>query len=268
MNILVNGRTDKGIVRSNNEDNLYLDDTMGLLVVADGMGGHASGEVASKMAIDVIRDYFKVSEDDRVALVGKYREEYSEMTNYIDSAVSLANRAIYEAAKSNSAWQGMGTTVAAALLNGNRLSIAHVGDSRVYLVRAGNIEQLTDDHSVVYEQVKRELLTKEEAQKSEMKNLLTRALGATSDVDVDVDELTLAGDDILILCTDGLNSMVSDDDILSIVVSTNDPAAACESLVNMANKNGGKDNVTVIIGYMRKKCWYSFLLNIKEWFRR
>ncbi|MCX5842867.1 MAG: SpoIIE family protein phosphatase, partial [Deltaproteobacteria bacterium] len=115
---------------------------------------------------------------------------------------------------------------------------------------------------------KRELITKEEAQTSEMKHLLTRALGTSSEVEVDVDELTLAGDDILILCTDGLNSMVSDDDILSIVVSTNDPAAACESLVNMANKNGGKDNVTVIIGYMRKKCWYSFLLNIKEWFRR
>lgn len=268
MNILVNGRTDKGLVRSNNEDNFYLDDTMGLLVVADGMGGHASGEIASKMAIDVIRDYFTIRKEGTAALVGKYREEYSEMTNHVGSAVSLANRAIYDAAKSDPAWQGMGTTVAAVLLNGNRLSIAHVGDSRVYLVRAGNIEQLTDDHSVVYEQVKRELLTKEEAQKSEMKNLLTRALGTTSDVDVDVNELTLAGGDILILCTDGLNSMVSDDDILSVVVSTNEPATACEMLVNMANNNGGKDNITVITGYMRKKCWYSFLLNIKEWFRR
>lgn len=268
MNILVNGRTDKGRVRSNNEDNLYLDDKGGLLVVADGMGGHASGEIASTIAVEVIRDYFRAVKENRAALVGKYREEYSEMTNHISSAVSLANIAIYDAAKNNSAWQGMGTTVAAALLNGNRLSLAHVGDSRVYLVRAAHIEQLTDDHSVVYEHVKRELLTKEEAQTSEMRHLLTRALGTTSEVEVDVDELTLAGGDILVLCTDGLNSMVSDDDILSAVVSTHDPATACEMLVNMANDNGGKDNITVITGYLRKKCWYSFLLNIKEWFRR
>lgn len=268
MDILVDGRTDKGLVRSNNEDNFYLDDKAGVLVVADGMGGHASGEIASKMAIDVIRDYFTVLKEERTTLVGKYQDEYSEMTNRIGSAVRLANKAIYEAAKSNSAWQGMGTTVAAVLLNGNKLSIAHVGDSRVYLVRAGNIEQLTDDHSVVYEQVKRELLTKEEAEKSEMKHLLTRALGTTPGVDVDFDELTLVGGDILILCTDGLNSMVSDDDILSVVVSTNDPASVCETLINMANNNGGKDNITVIAGYMRKKSWYSFLFNIKEWFRR
>ncbi len=129
--------------------------------------------------------------------MGKYREEYSETTNHISSAVNLANVAIYEGAKNNSAWQGMGTTVAAAWLNGNRLSVAHVGDSRVYLVRAAHIEQLTDDHSVVYEQVKRELITKEEAQTSEMKHLLTRALGSSSEVEVDVDELTLAGGDII-----------------------------------------------------------------------
>ena len=268
MEIFVHGKTDKGLVRTNNEDNFFLDNKTGLLVVADGMGGHASGEIASKIAIDVIRDYFEVSKVKGAAPAGNYQEEYSETAIDVGSAVSFANKAIYEAAKSNSAWQGMGTTVAAALLNGNRLSIAHVGDSRVYLVRAGNIEQLTDDHSVVYEQMKRELLTKEEAQKSEMKHVLTRALGTRSDVDVDVDELTLAGGDILILCTDGLNSMVSDDDILSVVASTNDPASACETLINMANTNGGKDNITVIAGYMRKKCRYSFLLNIKEWFRR
>lgn len=268
MNILVNGKTDRGRVRSHNEDNFYLDEKGGLLVVADGMGGHASGEIASKIAVDVIRDYFHAVNENRAAFVGEFREEYSEMTNRISSAVSLANRAIYEAAQSNSAWQGMGTTVAAALLNGNKLSIAHVGDSRVYLVRAGYIEQLTDDHSVVYEQVRRELLTKEEAQKSEIKNLLTRALGTAAEVDVDIDELSLADGDVLVLCTDGLSSMVSDDEILSVVASTKDPASACETLINMANNNGGNDNVTVITGYMRKKCWYSFLLNIKEWFRR
>lgn len=232
------------------------------------MGGHSSGEIASKLAVDGIRDYFKALKEGRSGLVGKYDEEYSETTNVLCSSMGLANRAFYEAAESNAGWQGIGTTVAAVVINRNRLSIAHVGDSRVYLGRAGDIEQLTDDHSVVYEQVKRELLTSEEAQKSEIRNLLARALGVAFDVEVDVNELTLSVGNILILCTDGLSSMVSDDDILCLAVSTKNPAAACDRLVELANKQGGKDNITVIVGYVRNKSWISFLLNFKEWFRR
>jgi serine/threonine protein phosphatase PrpC len=262
------GGTDKGLVRPNNEDGFYIDEKTGLFVVADGMGGHASGEIASKLALDIIRDYFKAFHEGRAALVGKFDEEYSDTAKAIGSAVRLANQAIYEAAKSNAGWQGMGTTVAAVVINRNRLSIAHVGDSRVYLVRAGDIEQLTDDHSVVYEQVKHDLLTREEARKSEMRNLLTRALGVAADVEVDISELTLSAGDILVLCTDGLNSMVSDDDILNLAVSVRDPAAACDGLIELANKQGGRDNITVIAGYVRKKSWISFLLNFKELFRR
>ncbi len=268
MEISACGRTDKGLVRPNNEDGFNVDVKAGLFVVADGMGGYASGEIASKLALDIIRDYFKAFHEGRAALVGKFDEDYSETTKAIGSAVRLANQAIYEAAKSNVSWQGMGTTVAAAVISKNKLSIAHVGDSRVYLVRAGDIEQLTDDHSVVYEQVKHELLTREEAQKSEMRNLLTRALGVASDVEVDVSELTLSTGDILVLCTDGLTSMVSDDDILALAVSMNDPTVVCDRLVELANKQGGKDNITVIVGYVRNKSWISFLLNFEEWFRR
>jgi len=268
LEIIACGRTDKGLVRPNNEDGFYIDEKAGLLVVADGMGGHASGEIASKLATHAIRDYFKAFKESRVTLIGKFDEEYSEMAKTIGSSVRLANQAIHEAAKSNVAWQGMGTTVAAVVINGNRLSIAHVGDSRVYLVRAGDIEQLTDDHSVVYEQVKRELLTSEEAQKSKIRNLLTRALGVSSDVEVDVSELTLSAGDILVLCTDGLNTMVSDDDILALAASSKDPAAVCDRLVELANKQGGRDNITVIVGFIRNKSWISFLLNLKEWFRR
>jgi serine/threonine protein phosphatase PrpC len=268
LEIIACGRTDKGIVRPNNEDGFYIDDKAGLLVVADGMGGHASGEIASKLAIDVIRDYFRAFKEGRAPLIGKFDEEYSETSKAIGSSLHLANKAIYEAANSNAGWQGMGTTVAAVVINKNRLSIAHVGDSRVYLVRAGDIEQLTDDHSIVYEQVKRELLTREEAQKSEIRNLLTKALGIASDVEVDISELTLSSGDILVLCTDGLNSMVSDDDILTLAVSTKDPAAVCDSMVELANEQGGKDNITVIVGYVRNKSWISFLLMFKEWFRR
>ncbi|MGO9137544.1 MAG: Stp1/IreP family PP2C-type Ser/Thr phosphatase [Syntrophales bacterium] len=268
MEVFACGRTDKGLVRPNNEDGFYIDDNAGLLVVADGMGGHASGEIASKLALDVIKDYFKAFKEGKTALIGKLDEGYSEMAKALGSSVRLANQAIYEAAKSNTGWQGMGTTVAAVVINRNRLSIAHVGDSRVYLVRAGDIEQLTDDHSVVYEQVKRELLTREDAQKSEIRNLLTRALGVATNVEVDISELTLSTGDILILCTDGLNSMVSDNDILTITVSTKDPAAVCDRLVEVANKQGGNDNITVIAGYIRNKSWISFLLNFMKWFRR
>ncbi len=253
MNIIASGRTDKGLVRLKNEDNLYVDEKEGLLVVADGMGGHASGEIASKIAVDVIRDYFKVFKEGRAALIGEYQHEYSEVTNMICSSMRLANSAIYGAARSNPVWYGMGTTAAAVAINGMGMSIAHVGDSRVYLVRGRDIQQLTEDHSVVYEQVKHELVTKEKAQKSNIKNLLTRALGTVPDVDVDCSELTLASGDILILCTDGLNSMASDDDILSAVLSTGDPSATCERLIDMANEKGGKDNITVITAYIGKK---------------
>ncbi|HUH65391.1 MAG TPA: protein phosphatase 2C domain-containing protein, partial [Syntrophales bacterium] len=189
-------------------------------------------------------------------------------TNMLRSAIRLANTAIYEAAGTNARWQGMGTTVAAVVIDKNRLSIAHVGDSRVYLIRAGEIEQLTDDHSVVYEQLKRDLVTKEEAEKSGMRNVLTRALGVASDVEVDVDELSLSAGDTLVLCTDGLSGMVSDDDISSVVVSAKAAIAACDRLVALANENGGKDNVTVVVGYVRNRSWSSFLLNIMQWFRR
>ena len=268
MEIIAQGKTDVGLVRSNNEDNFYIDEKEGLLVVADGMGGHASGEIASGLAVDVIRDYFKASKAGRVTLVGEYAEGYSKMTNMLRSSIRLANSAIYEAASTNTRWQGMGTTVAAVLIDGNRLSIAHVGDSRVYLARARDIEQLTDDHSVAYEQVKHDLLTKEEAQKSEMRNVLTRALGVASDVEVDVDELTLSSGDVLVLCTDGLSGMVSDNDIFSVTAAEKDPGKACDRLVELANRQGGKDNVTVVVGYVRNRSWISVFVNLKEWFRR
>jgi len=268
LQLFADGKTDKGLVRSNNEDNFYLDVQAGILVVADGMGGHASGEVASKMAIDLIRDYFKNIHEGRAPIIGNYQEDCSEITNLLGSAVRLANLAIFEAAGSDSKLQGMGTTVAAAMLDSNKLSIAHVGDSRVYLIRSGNIEQLTDDHSVVYEQMRQSLISREEAQQSEIKNILTRAVGIAPEVEVDIDELTVMDGDVLVLCSDGLSTMVLDEDILSAIVATDSPGEACEKLINMANGNGGKDNITVIAAYIKKKRWLSFLSNPSKWFRR
>lgn len=268
MELIVSGKTDIGVVRSNNEDNFYFNEKDGILVVADGMGGHASGEIASGIAMDIIREYFKGVKEGRPLQVGLYRKDYSKETNLLVSAVILANEAIYEAASIDQKKKGMGTTIAAVLISGRQLSIAHVGDSRVYLIRAGGILQLTEDHSVVYEQYKRGFLTKDDVEKSGMRNVLSRALGISKQVEVDCDELTLMKDDILMLCTDGLNTMVSDDEILYEVMATNNPAEACDRLIALANQKGGKDNITVIIGYLRNKSWVSFFSKIKKLFRR
>jgi len=262
------GQTDVGRVRANNEDAFCLLPEHGLLAVADGMGGHASGEVASKMSMDLIRGYFADAGTGPPPQVGAYDEDRSELTNRLGSAVRLANMAVFEASGSNAQWQGMGTTVVAALIRKNKLSIAHVGDSRLYLIRYGNIEQLTDDHSVVAEQVKRDLITREEANRSEIKNILTRALGTEAEVEVDLEEMTLLADDVLVLCTDGLSNMVSDDDILTVVLSTGDPALACQTLVKLANENGGRDNITVVVAYLANAGWLASFINFFRGRRR
>ena len=269
MEIIAAGKTDVGLVRKQNEDDYYIDESLGLLVVADGMGGHAAGSVASKMATDVIKRYYEKEGGKSSTRNGERQGEYSEKTNNLVAAILTANAAIYEAAQRMPDLKGMGTTVAAAQVNGTRLSIAHIGDSRVYLVRAGGIEQLTDDHSVVYEQVQRLLITKEEAEKSEIKNILTRALGIGADVEIDPAEMNLAANDILLLCSDGLSNMIDEETMRAVVTATRPPALACEQLVNMANANGGKDNITVIVAHIIKKDWLSsFISKCLKVFRR
>jgi serine/threonine protein phosphatase PrpC len=258
------GKTDQGLIRANNEDNFYLDEKLGLLVVADGMGGHASGETASKLSVNIIRDYFQGAQK----VIGAYDHSYSDATNKLKSSINLANTAVFEAAQGSPQLTGMGTTIAAALLTGNRLSIAHIGDSRVYLIRAGDIEQLTDDHSIVNEQIRSELITKEEAVKSDMKNILTKALGVSPDTEPDLNELAMFDGDIVLLCSDGLTTMVSDEAILEIISFAGTPDAACNSLISAANENGGKDNITVVAGYIKKKKWYQALFKFMESFRR
>ena len=264
MNLTACGKTDPGLIRANNEDNFYLDEKLRLLVVADGMGGHASGEIASKLAVNIIRDYFQGLQK----IIGDYDRSFSEATNKLNCAIRLANMSVYEAAQSAPHLNGMGTTIVAVLLTGNKLSIAHIGDSRAYLIRAGNIDQLTDDHSIVNEQIKRDLITKEEATKSEMKNILTKALGVRAETEADLDELTVFDNDILLLCTDGLSNMVTEEDALDIVSFADNSVAACDSLINAANEKGGKDNITVIISYIKKKKWYSALFKFMDFSRR
>jgi protein phosphatase len=254
LRLIAHGKTDKGLVRKENEDAFCIEKDLGLLAIADGMGGHASGEVASKMAIEILRESFK-----------KGGEPLPERLN---SGVKLANKMIYEASRSQSQLNGMGTTLTALQLEGNRLSIAHVGDSRAYLIRGGVIEQMTDDHTIVSEQVARGMITREDAARSDMRNILSKALGIAPEVDVDMEELTVSEGDQLVLCSDGLSELISDDEILSEVQSSKRPEIVCDELVDLAIQRGGEDNITVIVAHLHRENLLYHLLRILGWIRR
>lgn len=251
-------------MRAKNEDHIYLNARLGLVVVADGMGGHTSGETASKLAVKTLSDFFQKGPQ----AISHYDSSYSETTNRLNAAIMLANQIVYKAAQNSPGLSGMGTTLAAAMLSGNQLSFAHVGDSRVYLVRSGSIEQLTEDHSFVQEQVRQDRITREEAARSVMKNILTKAVGIDSEVSADLGELTVLTGDILLLCSDGLYNMVSDDEILEIISRAGNVHAASEILIDTANDNGGKDNISAIVGYIYKEKWYSSWSTFVDTFRR
>lgn len=252
MKVKVGGITDTGMARKHNEDSFFVNEEGGLLVVADGVGGQSSGEVASKMAVELINDYITKFKAENRPYVGSVDESLSEETNRLASAVRLANQVIYESSKSNPSLKGMCTTVVTALIKGKSMSIAHVGDSRAYLLRSGTMMQLTDDHSVVSEQVKKGLMTESQARDSGMKNIITRALGLEATVEVDLEEVEVMDGDRVLLCSDGLTTMVPDDTILDTAAGLPDPEEACRRLVVLANENGGKDNVTVVLGNIRK----------------
>lgn len=268
MKVVASATTDKGPVREVNEDFCCADEALGLFAVADGMGGHMAGEVASKMAIEVVRDFIAAKGGDDRQPMGKYLKEYSSVSNRAAEAVRLANRIIYDASRNNPSYKGMGTTFTAALLRDNRLSIVHAGDSRAYLIRAGCIEQVTDDHSVVAEQVKMGLLTEEAAKHSGMSNIITRALGINPDVDVDIEELAIADGDRIVLCTDGITSVVSDGEILSAALSSKGAYALCKSLLALANERGSRDNMTIVAVYLYRNPFSYLSNNILSRFRR
>ena len=252
MEMIAFGLSDAGRVRSVNEDALLLDEKSGLFAVADGMGGHNCGEVASRMAVGILQDNINRAAG-HVAIFGDIDQSFSYQANLLASAIRLANRAIYEAAGSNSAWHGMGTTVAAVLVNNNKVGIAHVGDSRVYLLRQGSLRQITVDHSLVAEQLRKGLISSEEAITSKQKNIITRALGHEATVEVDLYDLEILGGDRLLICSDGLTGMVTDQEIAALIQSRSEPQLACRDLVEQSNARGGLDNITALLLYFDKK---------------
>ncbi len=263
MQIVSSGLSDVGRVRTNNEDSFRIVEALELFILSDGMGGEAHGEVASAMAVEAIHKYCEAEkEDSGVTVLEAMPENWTSQTRRLRNAVRQANYQIYQSAQKNSEQRGMGATVTTAWLKDARLSIAHVGDSRAYLLRSGNLQQLTNDHSLVAEQVRRGLITPQQAEESEMQSVLLRALGAHPEVEVDVDEVEVYPRDVLLMCSDGLTRMVTEPEIAGTLQAETVPEAAAEKLISLANESGGVDNVTVIVVRFEddaSKGWFSWM---------
>jgi serine/threonine protein phosphatase PrpC len=256
------GVSDVGRLRANNEDCFRIVAPLQLFVLSDGMGGEAHGEVASALAVETVTKYCLEGRENHAApLFGEPQTNLNEPTRRLASAVHLANKKIFDSAEAHPELRGMGATLTAAWIEGVKLSIAHVGDSRAYLLRGGTLLQLTSDHSLVAEQVRRGIITAAEAEESQMQSVLIRALGAQPDVEVDAEEHTLFARDVLILCSDGLTRMVTEPEIAGTLQAETNPTKAAEKLVALANEYGGADNVTVIVVRLEpgSKGWFSWL---------
>ncbi len=244
------GLTDVGLKRDHNEDSILISRELGLFIVADGMGGHAAGEVASKAAISLIREHIqKMMEDGSFARDQTAQEGLNVGENVLYSAISNANRELCSLAEQNPAYCGMGTTIAAVYMpRDEQIHISHVGDSRVYRYREGILEILTQDHSWVNEQIQKNVLSEEEARTHRWRNVITRALGNRSDVEIDLRTVDSKPGDLLLLCSDGLTTMLDDMTIADILKENSDDLyKACAELIRVANDAGGNDNISVVL---------------------
>jgi serine/threonine protein phosphatase PrpC len=241
--------THPGLRRDGNEDAYCLRPDLGLYVVADGMGGHSAGEVASRIAADTIEEAIQstVGADPTSTWPVPYQINLSLEGNRLHMALVLANRRVGAAIAANDAYRGMATTASAVLVTGDQAVVAHIGDSRVYRSRGGVLEQITSDHSWVGEQVRAGIMTVADARRHPWRNVVTRAVTGGDDPQVDVTPLTLQAGDRLLVCSDGLSSVASHEDITAIMGRDAAPAAICEALIACANDAGGPDNITVIV---------------------
>jgi PPM family protein phosphatase len=249
------GLTDVGRKRTSNEDSFAISEQHQLFVVADGMGGHAAGEVASRLAVESIERHISGSDPRKEPTYpASFRFPRNEEATLpvparrVLNAIRLANQEIVRSVRKNQSHRGMGTTVVIAYLHGARAYIGSVGDSRAYLFRDGTLRQLTSDHTFVNEQVRAGTLTAQEARRHPARNILTRAVGSQEDVEADILDQEIQAGDRLLLCSDGLTTMVEDAQILEALrAHGDDPAASCRALIDLANDKGGDDNVTVVL---------------------
>jgi len=242
------GMTDTGKVREHNEDAIAWDQEIGLFVLADGMGGYNAGEVASGIAAktisSIMREAFSLQDIEGIDKATGLRR----VSILLRDAIARANKIIYQTSKTQPQCEGMGTTVVAAVLHDNRITVAHVGDSRLYRLRSERLERLTLDHSLLQELVDRGFYSPEEAQRATNKNYVTRALGVEAVVDVEIHEHPVQKGDTFVLCSDGLSDMVEDEDIhLTITTFGANLDTVAKQLIQLANDNGGRDNVSVVI---------------------
>ena len=248
------GETDVGMKRTHNEDYLYLPEEERLVIVADGMGGHASGDVASRLAIETVVEFFRETmEDNDLTWPYLIDEARRFQENRLVTGIKLANLEIFDASQKNPKCRGMGTTIVSCLFLENEVIVAHVGDSRVYLIREGRIRQITEDHSLLNDYIKMKRIKPDDVEKFPHKNVIVRALGMKDTVSVDLLFLSPELGDVFLLCSDGLSGMVDDQSLLSIVQSVPDLDACCERLIETANGNGGVDNITVALARLENQ---------------
>lgn len=236
-------KTDKGLIREKNEDffNVIFGETdvPNCFIVADGMGGHKSGEVASALAVEVVSKSFLKQK-------GYFGEEQN-VVKIITDVMKEANSKVLQKSKEEVLNKGMGTTLIMAVVSKEKLCIGHVGDSRAYLFRNKKLERITTDHSYIEELIKNGTLTKKEARNHPKKNVITRALGSEEEVDIDIYSRDIKQGDVFMVCTDGLTNMLTDKEIVNILIEFDDPQEACDKFIYMANEKGGRDNTTVVV---------------------
>ncbi|MCW8858765.1 MAG: Stp1/IreP family PP2C-type Ser/Thr phosphatase [Deltaproteobacteria bacterium] len=234
MKVQVCAKTDVGLKRSNNEDNYSTLVEKGLFIVADGMGGHAAGEVASRIAIETVLQELETSDLDHPQ-------------QKLLSAVEKANQAVEQAAHDNPDWRGMGTTLSVLLLHQRQGYLAHVGDSRMYRQQGTKFEQMSDDHSLIGEQLRQGIITAKQAQNSSLGNILLQAIGITPELDICQKKFPLSEGDRYLLCSDGLSDVVSDAEIMEVLEQEQPINLLCQKLIDKALTAGGKDNITVLL---------------------
>ncbi|GMR00765.1 MAG: Stp1/IreP family PP2C-type Ser/Thr phosphatase [Gammaproteobacteria bacterium] len=246
--LLLHGKTDVGSVRDHNEDAIGCDENIGLAVLADGMGGHRGGEMASAITVNTVLETVtekikKIKSGDTDKKTG-----YSVESLAVHEAVTLANKNVHDSSEANAQYRGMGTTVVVVLFYDNRFTVAHVGDSRLYRLRDFELELITRDHSLMQELIDRGFYTPEQARNSLNKNLVTRAIGIDESVQVDIQEDIAMVNDIYLLCSDGVTDMIEDNLIKSTMLDNeNDLEKAASEIIRLANEHGGKDNISALL---------------------
>ena len=238
------GYTDTGLRREYNQDHIGFDQELGIAVLADGMGGHKAGEIAAHMAVKFVLDKLRkfVLQENSVSITG------SQLLEFVSTTISSSNAEIFRTQQEQELYKGMGTTIVATLIIGSHIYVGHVGDSRLYLYRNRKVKRLTKDHSVVQDLIDRGFYTEREAREANVGHVVTRAMGTKSAVDVDTAEIPRLPYDLLMLCSDGLTDMISDWQIAeTIAENIADLDLAAKKLIALANLNGGKDNISVIL---------------------